>query len=41
MWTWWPTKRLASLVARTWAAMLRRFGRGTVEIEMETTNRPS
>jgi hypothetical protein len=42
MWTWWPTKRLASLVARMWSAILRRLGRGSVEIEVqETTNRPS
>jgi hypothetical protein len=37
MWTWWPTKGIASLVARTWAAILRRLGRASVSIEIQET----
>jgi hypothetical protein len=37
MFTWWPTKGLASLIARMWAAVLRRLGRGVVPIEVDNT----
>ena len=37
MFTWWPTKGLASLIARMWAAIVRRLGRGTVPIEVDGT----
>ena len=35
MFTWWPTKTLASFIARMWAAMLRRLGRAEVLIEVQ------
>ena len=41
MWTWWPTKGIASLVARTWVAMLRRLGRAATPIEIEETDQSS
>jgi hypothetical protein len=42
MWTWWPTKGLASLVARIWASMLRRLGRAVpIEIQETTDRSPS
>ena len=37
MFTWWPTKALASFVARMWAALLRRLGRAEVLIEVRET----
>ncbi len=37
MFTWWPTKALASFVARTWAATLRRLSRAEVQIEIQET----
>ena len=37
MYTWWPTKGLASFVARVWAAMLRRLGRADVLIQVQET----
>ena len=37
MLTWWPTKGFASFVARMWTAMLRRLGRGEVQIEVRET----
>jgi hypothetical protein len=33
MWTWWPTKGLAALAARVWAAIARRVGDRIVTIE--------
>ena len=40
MFTWWPTRGLASLIARMWAAIVQRLGRGSVPIEVnETTPR--
>ena len=35
MFTWWPTKGLASLIARMSASILRRLGRGAPPIEVE------
>jgi hypothetical protein len=41
MWTWWPTKGLATLIARMWTALLRRLHRGVVAIEAEdATDQP-
>jgi hypothetical protein len=40
MWTWWPTKGLASWVARRWVAIMRRLGRGEVTIEVEDAAPP-
>ena len=37
MFTWWPTKALASFVARTWAALVQRFTHAEVLIEMRET----
>ncbi len=37
MFTWWPTKALASFVARMWAALLRRLTRAEVLIEVRAT----
>jgi hypothetical protein len=37
MWSWWPTKGLASFVARAWASVLRRLGRMDVPIEVQET----
>jgi hypothetical protein len=37
MFTWWPTRGLAALIARMWTAVLRRVGRGEVPIEIEET----
>ncbi len=37
MLTWWPTKALASFVARTWVALLRRLTRAEVLIEVRET----
>jgi hypothetical protein len=37
MWSWWPTKGLASFVARTWASVLRRLARVDVSIELQDT----
>ena len=37
MFTWWPTKALASFVARMWAALLRRLTRTEALIEVEET----
>jgi hypothetical protein len=37
MFTWWPTKALATFVARMWAALLRRLGRAEVLIEVQET----
>jgi hypothetical protein len=37
MFTWWPTKALATFVARMWAALLRRLGRAEVLIEVQQT----
>ena len=37
MLTWWPTKGMAPLIARMWAAIVRRSGGGTVSIEVDGT----
>ena len=37
MFTWWPTKSLASFVARMWVALLRRLTRAEVLIEVRET----
>ena len=37
MFTWWPTERLAALIARMWASILSRLGRGAVPIEVQKT----
>jgi hypothetical protein len=40
MFTWWPTKALASFVARTWVALLRRLTGAEVLIEVRETPKP-
>ena len=37
MLTWWPTRGLATMIARMWVAILRRLGRGSVPIEIDET----
>ena len=37
MFTWWPTKTVASFVARMWVALLRRMTRADVLIEVRET----
>jgi hypothetical protein len=37
MFTWWPTKSLASFVARMWVALLRRLTRAEVLVEVGDT----
>jgi hypothetical protein len=32
MWTWWPTRNIAELVARLWARLARRFADAPVSI---------
>jgi hypothetical protein len=38
MFSWLPTKGLASLIARMWAAIVRCLGRGSVPIEVDETS---
>jgi hypothetical protein len=37
MFTWWPTKALASFIARMWAALVQRITHAEVLIEMRET----
>ena len=37
MFTWWPTKALASFVARMWVALLRRLTRAEVLVDIRET----
>jgi hypothetical protein len=37
MFTWWPTKAIASSVARMCAALLRRVARAEIAIEIQDT----
>jgi hypothetical protein len=39
MYTWWPTRRLASMVACCWARLARRAGRREVVIEEHLAER--
>ena len=41
MFTWWPTKVLASFIARMWAALVRRLTHAEVLIEVQEPLKPT